>query len=68
MNIKINKTYLSIQEGFEWKEIPSFAIITGINGVGKTQLLNALRGRDEQNRTLNVFCQITDEDGHDYKY
>lgn len=67
MNVKIIERYLSIQEGFEWKNIPSFAIITGINGVGKTQLLNALRGRDEQNRTLNVSCQITDEDGHDYK-
>lgn len=67
MNIKIVERYLSIQEGFEWKEIPSFAIITGINGVGKTQLLNALRGRDDHNRTLNVSCQITDEDGHDYQ-
>lgn len=67
MNIKIVERYLSIQEGFEWKEIPSFAIITGINGVGKTQLLNILRGRDEQNRQLNVSCFITDENGHDLK-
>lgn len=67
MNIKIDDNYLSIQKGFEWKDIPSFSIITGINGVGKTQLLNLLRGRDEQNRHINVSCQITDEDGQDYK-
>lgn len=67
MNIRINDKYLSIQEGFEWKGIPSLAIITGVNGVGKTQLLNVLRGRDGSNRQLNISCQITDENGHDYR-
>ena len=67
MNIRINDDYLSIKEGFEWNGIPSFAIITGVNGVGKTQLLNVLRGRDEQNRQLSISCLITDDDGHDLK-
>lgn len=67
MNIKINERYLSIPEGFEWRAIPSFAIITGVNGTGKTQLLDILRGRDNQNRLLGVSCRITDENGHDYK-
>ena len=67
MNVRIDKQYLSLQEGFEWNDIPSFAIITGVNGVGKTQLLNILKGRDERNQQLNNICHITDESGHDYK-
>lgn len=33
---------MAIQPGFEWNAIPSFAVLTGVNGVGKTQLLNML--------------------------
>lgn len=67
MNIKINERYLSIPEGFEWKAIPPFAIITGVNGTGKTQLLDILRGRDNQNQLLSVSCRITDENEQEYK-
>lgn len=31
-----------IREGFVWKDIPTLAIITGPNGVGKTQLLQSI--------------------------
>jgi ABC-type transport system involved in cytochrome c biogenesis ATPase subunit len=30
---------------FEWSEIPDFAVITGINGSGKTRLLKAISGK-----------------------
>lgn len=43
INIKTTGQYLSIQEGFEWKDIPEFAIITGVNGAGKTHLLQAIQ-------------------------
>lgn len=43
INIKTTAKHLSIQEGFEWKDIPQFAIITGVNGAGKTHLLDVLR-------------------------
>ena len=33
---------MAIQSGFEWNAIPSFAVLTGVNGVGKTQFLNML--------------------------
>ncbi|MCB0195675.1 MAG: AAA family ATPase [Anaerolineae bacterium] len=41
MNIRFSSRYLSITE-FEWEEIPEFAIITGPNGSGKTQLLDLI--------------------------
>ena len=47
MNTKLIGKYYSL-EGFEWEDIPKFAIITGKNGVGKSQfldlILNTARG------------------------
>lgn len=45
ISLNLLKRYKSLQEGFEWNDIPSFAVITGVNGVGKTQLLEVLRGQ-----------------------
>lgn len=45
IDIKVNERYMAIQSGFEWNAIPSFAVLTGVNGVGKTQLLNMLRNQ-----------------------
>ena len=33
---------MAIQKGFKWQNIPRFAVLTGVNGVGKTQLLDVL--------------------------
>lgn len=46
INIKVTSSYLSIQKGFEWKNIPPFAVITGVNGAGKTHLLSILRNEN----------------------
>lgn len=60
INIKITAPYLSIQEGFEWNNIPPFAIITGINGAGKTHLLSILQNDNnidiisESGATINL--------------
>lgn len=62
INIRVNKRYLSIQEGFEWNSIPSFAIITGVNGVGKTHLLQILNG--SRFKDLSIY----DEDGNSYRF
>lgn len=43
INIKTTASYLSIQKGFEWNDIPQFAIITGVNGAGKTHLLSVMK-------------------------
>ena len=37
ISLKLDQRYKSLQEGFEWNDIPPFAVITGVNGVGKTQ-------------------------------
>ncbi|MFH6957723.1 AAA family ATPase [Flavobacterium aquidurense] len=41
MEIKFEGKYKSITT-FEWKEIPSFVVITGPNGTGKSQLLDLI--------------------------
>jgi len=56
INLKVDERYLAIQPGFEWKEIPSFVILTGVNGVGKTQLLKMMS--DTQNPVCH--CVFSD--------
>lgn len=41
MDIRIRGQYLSIGD-WEWNDIPRFAVITGLNGAGKSQLLEIL--------------------------
>lgn len=49
INLKIEKRWLSLQEGFTWNNIPSLAVVTGINGAGKTHLMNLLNSADQRN-------------------
>lgn len=62
VRLKTNSKYLSIQPGFEWNGIPNFSIITGINGVGKTQLLQILKGEKFKD------FSICDEDNNSTKF
>ena len=50
-----------MQEGFEWNDIPPFAVITGVNGVGKTQLLEVIKGRSERPNSRGQMPQIVRE-------
>ena len=61
ISLKLNQRYKSLQEGFEWNDIPSFAVITGINGVGKTQLLEVIKGRSERTDNRGRAIQIVRE-------
>lgn len=61
INLKTTEIYKSIPSGFTWNNIPPFSIITGVNGAGKTQLLEILKGADNDGMTLNVSIEITDE-------
>ncbi|WP_289157733.1 AAA family ATPase [uncultured Muribaculum sp.] len=62
INLKTTETYKSIPAGFTWDNIPPFSIITGVNGAGKTQLLEILKGTDNNGMALYVSAEITDED------
>lgn len=59
--ITTSKRYKSLQGGFEWNDIPSFAVVTGVNGVGKTQLLEVVRGRSGKINNAGVFPAINRE-------
>ena len=61
INLKVTDTYKSIPSGVTWNNIPPFSIITGVNGAGKTQLLEILKGTDNNGMPLNVSAEITDE-------
>lgn len=59
--------YLSLSAPFEWCDIPPFAVLTGPNGSGKTQLLNlicqtALRNHHGEYKTSleGLECAPTD--------
>ena len=55
MKLQFKEEYLSIKE-FESIELTNFSILTGVNGSGKTHLLNALK---------NGNCQIDSIDRKD---
>lgn len=61
ISIKLSKRYKSLQDGFEWKDIPSFAVITGVNGVGKTQLLEAIKGQGNRVNHIGIIPSISRE-------
>lgn len=61
ISLKLTTRYKSLQEGFEWKDIPPFAVITGVNGVGKTQLLEVVKGRSERTDNRGRAIQIVRE-------
>jgi recombinational DNA repair ATPase RecF len=55
MEIRFTGSYRSITE-FTWKDIPPLAILTGVNGSGKSQLLERIESRfkDEKDTELVV--------------
>lgn len=61
ISLKLTTRYKSLQEGFEWNDIPPFAVITGVNGVGKTQLLEVIRGRSDKLDNRGMIPQIVRE-------
>lgn len=61
ITIKLNTRYKSLQEGFEWKDIPSFAVLTGVNGVGKSQLLEVIKGKSEKLNNRGSYQRIARE-------
>lgn len=61
ISLKVTSRYKSLQEGFEWNNIPPFAVITGVNGVGKTQLLEVIKGRSERPDNRGFIPQINRE-------
>ena len=61
ISLKLTYRYKSLQEGFEWKDIPPFAVITGVNGVGRTQLLEVVKGRSERTDNRGRAIQIVRE-------
>lgn len=55
MHFKIKQgSYKSIEAPFEWTDIPKFALITGENGTGKSQLLELLNLHFDPNKSKKI--------------
>ena len=52
MKIKIKKKYKSI-DPFNELELPNYSILTGVNGSGKTHLLEAIADKDTSEVKIN---------------
>lgn len=64
ISLKLKSGYKSLQAGFEWNDIPSFAVITGVNGVGKSQLLEVIKGSGQNpNGKRMITREITSVNG-----
>jgi ABC-type cobalamin/Fe3+-siderophores transport system ATPase subunit len=57
MDIIFNGKYKSITK-FEWKNIPSFVVITGPNGTGKSQLLELINATFYPQHNINQRVAI----------
>lgn len=61
ISLRLSYRYKSLQEGFEWNDIPPFAVITGVNGIGKTQLMEVIKGWSEKPNSRGQIPQIVRE-------
>ncbi|MGX2972325.1 AAA family ATPase [Helicobacter sp. T3_23-1059] len=52
-SLKASASYKNIKKGFQWDNIPKFAVITGENGSGKTALLEQIDSISNGNTTKN---------------
>ncbi len=52
-NLKAKENYKNIKKGFEWNNIPQFAVITGENGSGKTALLEQINSISNSDTSKN---------------
>lgn len=50
ISIELQEQFGALQKGFRWNNIPNFAIITGVNGVGKTHLIKMLCHQEISNK------------------
>ncbi len=58
MNIKFDGKYKSIGP-FEWNDIPSFVVITGLNGTGKSQLLRLIHATVVESKQITERLSIS---------
>ena len=58
--LKANESYKNIKAGFEWNDIPRFAVIVGENGSGKTALLEQISLLSKDSEEYSIFQNSLD--------
>lgn len=59
ISLLVEDRWISLQKGFAWNDIPAFAIVTGVNGAGKTHLMRLLGSTNQKNAA--IFSSATSE-------
>ena len=59
ISIVLNDSWLSLQNGFEWNNIPRLSIITGVNGIGKSHLVRLFKNEINVERNQYSTMQAT---------
>ena len=62
ISIKLNKEFKSFQNGFTYNFGGDLIILSGINGSGKSQLLNIILGQEGNNSQNKISSIITIDD------
>lgn len=63
MKIKLQSSYKSISP-FESVDLPSFSVVVGLNGTGKSQLLEGIQFRKVQCDALEIELAIMPDEAH----
>lgn len=59
LDLQLNQDYKSFKNGFQLTLEGSLAILSGINGTGKSQILDMVRGYEYQNVNAGIAAQVT---------
>jgi ABC-type molybdenum transport system ATPase subunit/photorepair protein PhrA len=60
MDLILTNKYKVLQP-FEWRDVPSFAVVTGVNGTGKSQLLEIVHASVINSRGITARIQVENE-------
>lgn len=59
LSIKLNQKYKSFENGFSYSFEGNLILLSGINGTGKSQLLNIILGQEGKNSQIKISSNIT---------
>jgi len=58
LRVKLNQTHRSFKKNFEYIFEGDLIILSGVNGAGKSQLLNIIYGQENQDVNKNILSEI----------
>ncbi|UTD14794.1 ATP-binding protein [Tenacibaculum mesophilum] len=56
--IKLNEKYKSFNPGFQYELEGNLILLSGVNGAGKSQILNIIYGQEAKNKNITIDSEI----------